>query len=31
LLIIVEDIEDEALATLLSKIHRAAEPGLEMA
>jgi chaperonin GroEL len=31
LLIVAEDIEGEALATLLSKIHRAAEPGLEMA
>ena len=31
LLIVAEDIEGEALATLLSKIHRAAEPNLEMA
>ena len=31
LLIVAEDIEGEPLATLLSKIHRAAEPGLEMA
>jgi hypothetical protein len=31
LLIVAEDIEGEAMATLLSKIHRAAEPGLEMA